>query len=74
MHFVINANMSTSTRVTRSKGESDGLSLPTRIRPTRKETILGSNGGTALNTTFNMGQDQQRQMPTQMLQLPTKSP
>ena len=31
--------MSTSTRVTRSKGESDGLSLPTRTRPTRKETI-----------------------------------
>ena len=66
--------MSTSTRVTRSKGESDGLNLPTRTRPTRKETISGWNRGTALNTTFNTGQDQQQQMPTQMPQLPTQSP
>ena len=74
MHFIRNANMSTSTRVTRSKGESDGLSLPTRTRPTRKETISGRNGGTALNTTFNAGQDQQQQMPIQMPQLLTQSP
>ena len=74
MHFIINANMSTSTRVTRSKGKSDGLSLPKRMRPTRKETISGRNGGTALNTTFNVGQDQQQQMPTQTPQLPTQSP
>ena len=66
--------MSTSTRITRSKGESDRLSLPTRMRPTRKETISGRNGGTALNTTFNVGRDQQQQMPTQMPQLPTRSP
>ena len=66
--------MSTSTRVTRSKGESDGPSLPMRMRPTRKETISGRNGGTALNTTFNVGWDQQQQMPTQMPQLPTQSP
>ena len=66
--------MSTSTGVTRSKGESDGLSLPTRMRPTRKETISGRNGGTVLNTTFNVGWDQQQQMPTQMPQLPTQSP
>ena len=57
--------MSTSTRVTRSKGESDGLSLPTRMRPTRKETK---------NTTFNVGRDQQQQMLTQTPQLPTQSP
>ena len=57
--------MSTSTRVTRSKGESDGLSLPTRMRPTRKETK---------NTTFNMGRDQQQQMQTQTPQLLTRSP
>ena len=57
--------MSTSTRVMRSKGESDGLSLPTRMRPTRKETK---------NTTFNVGWDQQQQMPTQMPQLLTQSP
>ena len=62
--------MSTSTRVTRSKGESDRLSLPTRMRPTRKETISGRNRGTALNTTFNAGRDQQQQMP----QLLTQSP
>ena len=66
--------MSTSTGVTRSKGKSDGLSLPTRTRPTRKETISGRNGGTALNTTFNAGRDQQQQMPTQMPQLSTQSP
>ena len=74
MHFIINANMSTSTRVTRSKGKSDELSLPMRMRPTRKETISGRNGGTALNTTFNAGWDQQQQMPTQTPQLPTQSP
>ena len=74
MHFVTNTNMSTSTRTTRSKGESDGLSLPTRMRPTRKDTISGRNGGTALNTTFNMGRDQQQQMPTQTPHLLTQSP
>ena len=66
--------MSTSTRVTRSKGKSDGLSLPTRMRPTRKETILVRKGGTALNTIFNVGRDQQQQMPTQMPQLLTQPP
>ena len=66
--------MSTSTRVTRSKGESNGLNLPTRTRPTRKDTISGRNGGTVLNTTFNVGRDQHQQMPTQMPQLPTQSP
>ena len=61
--------MSTSTRITRSKGESDGLSLPTRMRPTRKDTTSGRNGGTAMNA----GRDQQQQMPTQtphLTQLP----
>ena len=66
--------MSTNTRITRSKGESDGLSLPTRTRSTRKETISRKDGGTALNTTFNTGQDQHQQMPTQMPQLLTQSP
>ena len=66
--------MSTNTRITRSKGESDGLSLPKRMRPARKETISGKDGGTALNTTFNVGRDQQQQKPTQMPQLPTQSP
>ena len=58
--------MSTSTRITRSKGESDGLSLPMRTRLTRKDTISGRNGGTALNVPGNTGRDQQQQMQTQM--------
>ena len=65
--------MSTSTRITRSKGESDGLSLSTRTRSTRKDTTSGRNGGTALNITDNTGWDQQQQMPTQMPHL-TQSP
>ena len=72
MHF-ITYNMLTSTRITRSKGESDGLSLPMRTRPTRKDTMSGRNGGTALNITGNAGQDQQQQMLTQMPHL-TQSP
>ena len=62
--------MSTSTRITRSKGESDGLSLPMRMRPTRRDTASGRNGGTALSTP---GRDQQQQMPTQKPHL-TQSP
>ena len=54
--------MSTSTRVTRSKGESDRLSLHTRTRPTKKDTTSGRNKG---------GKDQQQRMLTQM---PTQSP
>ena len=72
MHF-ITYNMSTSTSITRSKGESDGLSLPTRTRPTRKDTTSGRNRGTALNIPGNTGWDQQQQMPTQMPHL-TQSP
>ena len=62
--------MSTSTRVTRSKGESDGLSLPMRMRPTRRDATLGRIGCTALSTS---GREQQQQMPTQMPHL-TQSP
>ena len=65
--------MSTSIRITRSKGESDGLSLPTRMRPTRKDTTSGRNGGTALSTPGSTGRDQQQQMPTQTPHL-TQSP
>ena len=65
--------MLTSTRITRSKGESDGLSLPTRTRATRKDTTLGRNGGTVLSTPGSTGQDQQQQMLTQMPHL-TQSP
>ena len=62
--------MSTSTRITRSKGKSDGLSLPMRMRLTRRDTTSGRNGGTTLSTS---GQEQQQQMPTQMPHL-TQSP
>ena len=62
--------MSTSTRVTRSKGKSDGLSLPMRMRPTRRDTASGRNGGTALSTS---GREHQQQMPTQTPHL-TQSP
>ena len=55
--------MSTSTRITRSKGKSDGLSLPMRTRPTRRDTTSGRNGGTMLSTS---GWEHQQQMPTQL--------
>ena len=55
--------MATSTRVTRSKGESDGFSLPMRTRLTRRDATSGRNGGTALSTS---GWEHQQQMPTQM--------
>ena len=55
--------MSTSTRITKSRGESDGLSLPMRMRPTRRDTASGRNRGTTLSTS---GWEQQQQMPIQM--------
>ena len=57
--------MSSNSRVTRSKGQSDGLSLPARTRPKRKPTNMEiDDGNTALNTTFNTGSDQHHpQMP-----------
>ena len=57
----------------RSKGKSEGLSLPTRTRLTKKDTTSGLNRGTALSTPGNTGWDQQQQMPTQrphLTQLP----
>ena len=62
--------MATSTRVTRSKGKSDGLSLPMRSRPTRRDATSGRNGGTALSTS---GREHQQQIPTQTPHL-TQSP
>ena len=62
--------MSTSTKVTRSKDESDGLSLPMRTRQTRRDATLARNGGTALSTSRR---EQQQQMPTQTPHL-TQSP
>ena len=62
--------MDTSTRITRSKGESDRLSLPMRSRSTRRDAISGRNGGTTLSTS---GREHQQQMPTQAPN-PTQSP
>ena len=62
--------MSTSTRITISKGESDRLSLPMRTRPTRRDTTSGRNRGAALSTS---GREHQQQMPTQTPHL-TQSP
>ena len=61
----------------RSKDESDGLSLPMRTRPARKDTTSGRNGGTVLSIPGNTGRDQQQQMPTQMphlTQMPQATP
>ena len=57
--------MSSKTRVTRSKGESDRLSLPVRTRQRRKPTNMeNDDGNTVLNTTFDTGSDQHHpQMP-----------
>ena len=57
--------MSSNTRVTRSKGESDGLSLPARTRPRRKPTNMeNDDGDMVLNTTFDAGSGQHHpQMP-----------
>ena len=57
--------MSSNTRVTRSKDESDGLSLPARTRPRRKSANMKNDDrDTVLNTTFDAGSGQHHpQMP-----------
>ena len=51
--------MSSNTRVTRSKGKSDGLSLLARTRPRRKPTTMEhEDGDTVLNTTLDAGSGQ----------------
>ena len=51
--------MSSNTRVTKSKGESDGLSLPASTRQRRKPTNMeNDDGDTILNTTFDAGSGQ----------------
>ena len=67
--------MSTNTRITRSKGKSDGLSLPTRTRQTRKQTIMENDRSRTLNTMFNVGLNQHhQQMPAHTPQLPAQPP
>ena len=57
--------LSANTRVTRSKGKSNGLSLPARTRQRRKPTNMeNDDGDTVLNTTFDAGSGQYHpQMP-----------
>ena len=62
--------MATITRVTRSNGESDRLSLPMRLKSTRRDATSGKNRGTTLSTS---GREHQQQMPTQTPH-PTQSP
>ena len=67
--------MSSNSRVTRGKGESDGLSLPARTRQRKKSTNMENDGNTALNTTFNTGLDQHHpQMPVHTSPLPAQPP
>ena len=61
--------MVSSTRITRRKGESDGLNLPMKSRSTRRDATSGRNGGIASTA----GWEHQQQMPTQMLHT-TQSP
>ena len=74
MHFAIKRKTCLQAQGSQGVKASQTDSACPLTRPTRKETILGRNGGMALNTTFNVGWDQQQQMPTQMPQLPTQSP
>ena len=53
-----------------SKKQFAGLSLPMRMRPTRRDATSGRNGGTVLSTS---GREHQQQMPTQTPHL-TQSP
>ena len=51
--------MTSNTRVNRSKGESDRLSIPARTRPRRKPTNMeNDDGDTVLNTAFDAGSGQ----------------
>ena len=75
MYFIIKNHIYTQTCLqTQGSQGAKASQTDTRKRPTRRETISGKDGGTALNTTFNVGLDQHQQTPTQMPQLPTQSP
>ena len=63
--------MSSNSRVTRSKGKSDRLSLPVRTRQRRKSTNMENDG----TTTFNTGLDQHHpQTPVHTSPLPAQPP
>ena len=67
--------MSSNSRIMRSKGESDGLSLPVRTRQRKKSTSMENDGNTSSKTTFDTGLDQHHpQMPVHTSPLPTQPP
>ena len=65
--------MSSSSRIMRSKGESDGLSLPMRTKQRKKSTSMENDGNTSSKTTFDTGLDQHHpQMPVHTSPLSTQ--
>ena len=67
--------MSSNSRIMRSKGVSDGLSLPARTRQRKKFTSMENNGNTSSKTIFDTGLDQHHpQMPVHTSPLPTQPP
>ena len=65
--------MSSNSRIMRSKGKSDGLSLPPRTRQRKKSTSMENDGNTSSKTTFDRGLDHP-QMPVHTSPLPTQPP
>ena len=67
--------MSSDSRITRSKGESDRLSLPAKTRQRKKSSNMENGGNTAPGTTScDTGLDQHPQMPIHTSPLPTQPP
>ena len=64
-----------NSRITRSKGISDGLSLPARTRQRKKFTSMENETNTSSKTIFDTGLDQHHpQMPVHTSPLPTQPP
>ena len=67
--------MSSNSLVTRSKGISDGLSLPVRTRQRKKFTSMENDENTSSKTIFDTGLDQHHQQtPVHTRPLPTHPP
>ena len=65
--------MSSNSRIMRSKGVSDGLSLPARTRQRKKFTSMENDENTSSKTTFDTGLDQHYpQTPVHTSPLPTQ--
>ena len=67
--------MSSNSRIMRSKGVSDRLSLPARTKQRKKFTSMENNENTSSKTTFDTGLDQHHpQTPIHTSPLPTQPP